>query len=51
MAVLIHIGIRGYVQFHINSSFCWSLHYDTIYAHQDRLYDEQIGLFSTALKC
>ncbi|TRY52428.1 UbiA prenyltransferase family [Cryptosporidium tyzzeri] len=32
------------------SSVCWSVHYDTIYAHQDRLFDKQIGLFSTALK-
>ncbi|KAH8583792.1 protein with gyf domain [Cryptosporidium sp. chipmunk genotype I] len=32
------------------SSVCWSVHYDTIYAHQDKLFDKQIGLFSTALK-
>ncbi|OII76576.1 4-hydroxybenzoate octaprenyltransferase [Cryptosporidium andersoni] len=28
---------------------CWSVHYDTIYAHQDKLYDKQVGVYSTAL--
>ena len=29
--------------------FCWTLSYDTIYAHQDKLYDAQIGVNSAAL--
>lgn len=32
------------------SCILWTLGYDTIYAHQDKSYDEKIGIKSTALK-
>lgn len=32
------------------AGICWTLFYDTIYAHQDRLDDIRIGLKSTAIK-
>ncbi|ANB14963.1 4-hydroxybenzoate octaprenyltransferase [Sugiyamaella lignohabitans] len=32
------------------SSFAWCMIYDTIYAHQDKLYDIKAGIKSTALK-
>lgn len=32
------------------SSFAWCMIYDTIYAHQDKVYDIQAGIKSTALK-
>jgi 4-hydroxybenzoate polyprenyltransferase len=32
------------------SSFAWCMIYDTIYAHQDKAFDRQIGIKSTALK-
>ncbi|KAJ1607753.1 putative UbiA prenyltransferase family member (3I27) [Cryptosporidium canis] len=32
------------------SSVCWTVHYDTIYAHQDKLFDKKIGIYSTALR-
>lgn len=32
------------------ASVCWTLYYDTIYAHQDKKDDELIGVKSTALK-
>jgi 4-hydroxybenzoate polyprenyltransferase len=32
------------------SAFCWCMIYDTIYAHQDKLYDITAGIKSTALK-
>lgn len=32
------------------SSFAWCMIYDTIYAHQDKLFDIEIGIKSTALK-
>ena len=31
------------------AAFCWTLGYDTIYAHQDKIDDEQIGVKSAAL--
>lgn len=30
-------------------SFFWILYYDTIYAHQDKIYDRDLGLYSMAL--
>jgi 4-hydroxybenzoate polyprenyltransferase len=32
------------------AGICWTLGYDTIYAHQDRSDDEMIGVKSTALR-
>ena len=32
------------------AAFCWSLGYDTIYAHQDREDDAMVGIGSTALR-
>lgn len=32
------------------SSFAWCMIYDTIYAHQDKLFDISVGIKSTALK-
>lgn len=32
------------------AGICWTLFYDTIYAHQDKHDDQQLGLKSTALK-
>lgn len=32
------------------SSFCWTMTYDTIYAHQDKKFDINAGIKSTALK-
>lgn len=32
------------------SKFCWSMLYDTVYAHQDKMYDIKAGIKSTALK-
>lgn len=31
------------------SGWCWTMHYDTIYGHQDKKFDVQIGIKSTAL--
>lgn len=38
-AILLYIG-----------GVCWTLGYDTIYAHQDKMDDERIGVRSTALR-
>lgn len=32
------------------AGICWTLIYDTIYAHQDKMHDLSLGLKSTALK-
>lgn len=32
------------------SAVCWTIGYDTIYAHQDKTYDKEIGVKSMALK-
>jgi len=32
------------------SAICWTLIYDTIYAHQDKIYDLELGMKSTAIK-
>ncbi|XP_033326843.2 ubiquinone biosynthesis protein COQ2, mitochondrial [Megalopta genalis] len=32
------------------AGICWTLLYDTIYAHQDKIYDAIVGIKSTALK-
>jgi len=32
------------------AGICWTLHYDTIYAHQDKKDDTLVGIKSTALR-
>lgn len=47
-------AIRGIVEWQAILLYlggvCWTLGYDTIYAHQDKIYDAQIGVKSSALR-
>lgn len=48
-------AIKGYVDLPVClplylASVCWTIVYDTIYAHQDRVDDYKLGIKSTALK-
>ncbi|XP_063908334.1 4-hydroxybenzoate polyprenyltransferase, mitochondrial [Zophobas morio] len=50
-----HSAIKGYVDLPIClplyvAAVCWTIIYDTIYAHQDRDDDSRLGIKSTALK-
>lgn len=54
-ALLGWCATQGTVNWHVclplyAAGVCWTLIYDTIYAHQDRKYDEEIGVKSTALR-
>lgn len=54
-ALLGYSAIKGYVDLAIClplyfAGVCWTIVYDTIYAHQDKKHDVLIGIKSTALK-
>lgn len=54
-ALLGYCAVKGYVDLSIClplyiAGVCWTIIYDTIYAHQDRLEDISIGIKSTAIK-
>ena len=54
-ALLGWVSVRGEADFSVIlplyfGSFMWTLHYDTIYAHQDRRDDRKIGVRSTAVR-
>jgi 4-hydroxybenzoate polyprenyltransferase len=52
-ALFASIAISGLITtvsiFMYIGSFFWILYYDTIYAHQDKIYDKDLGLYSMAL--
>jgi 4-hydroxybenzoate polyprenyltransferase len=44
----VHHGLSGAAVFLYLASVCWTIGYDTIYAHQDKEDDELVGVRSTA---
>ena len=52
-ALLGYAAVHGYLDWHILPLYahgvCWTLVYDTIYAHQDKEDDIVVGIKSTAL--
>ncbi len=49
-----YAAVKGYCDWHVvlplyAAGVCWTLVYDTIYAHQDKKDDAQVGVRSTAL--
>lgn len=54
-ALLGYCAVKGYVDLSVClplyiAGVCWTVFYDTIYAHQDRFDDMRIGIKSTAIK-